>query len=1287
MPSIDNIHADKPIDQIQATFAGLNATDPPHAIGADEVQTSTNIDFTLEGSAACVRRGSVYLTQVTSLPGSSCFLQSSELNSTEVDAPGVLYVGEGKTLYRIVGTTATAIATASSASSTWCGHAFGSFAYFMGGDGTAQVSQCKDDSVSTTEWIVESPRFSPIVHISTGVPVPIQTTLTASEGSASGASNVVFICDASTFRTDLEQAITPTILYSNAAYGSVGLYGVISVQAAISNPKNINRVSMDFGLGGWNDYYHNELDMTSLAEGSPDPDTLVQSIVNIPTYISGTNTISGPITAAERAAVSAAVKKNPLNPTSRFSTAKQVFNTWIIPLTNFETIFQDAGPGGWDAVTTGRIIIEGTGTYSCTITNWQIQGGSNFSLSDTQIGYTWWETWAQIDPNSGAILGESFPSPSSPLAVNQPERIQYANATITDSSTALDPNSGITHRIYYRQGGLLGTPYAVGTVPIATGTFADLLTDVNVLTLDFPLNQDVSAISSLARAPNAIADYYDRLFVISSNTLSWSLPGQLAEFPLDSYVIMSDNGDPGMALIVWLPKLVIINDHSVYEMMGQSFEAPNQNYILVKTGSRHGSKSRLVPIKTPYGIPLLDYDGLFMYTPGSGGFEQSVDWVMQKVGDMWRGQGATDPAGYKGNRIPAIDFSNIQYACAEYADSKLYLGLPCGSGTGSINPSVPACTHLLVCDFRYSRVYLFEYPFNFNALNWSQFDNTLYALGGDGNIYRIESGTVDAMLGTGTQDIEYVFKTRSWPAPTDILLENVAIQYRGGNGQCVAYYDQTNTATIGTLTASNKVWTIPTAGGSIANDVSFQFGGTQQAGTQNVIYNLDWDLWMQPKKVVFYRTDYDDNGTPEEKIYDVHFTDMQVIPAGTASGTVLATAYVDDSPVSTFTITGFNEKARYEFSYPAETYGNIEFTVYNATVGQFKLYGHHVGARNEPPRTTVYDSDRVIAQEQWWREVLSDINPLGGTITAVWMLDEVAQSTFTISNSLSQGTTTTSAVGRTVYPNSIQSQEPYGKCSYMRYSSTKPFKHYRTWYHTENQPDRLTFSESSHDTLPSVGVVKTWLFDANPQGGTTTGTVYLDGVALMTASFTGTVRHTYETALPNITTGKTLKAVYTSSVGFKNWRTHFEIDPKPFYKNAWNVIYRKIGGATQLDMARFWEIEVETTNTTTITNTWYADGVITDTFTITNPPGHFYYDRQPFPPGVFAYLMQNAITATDSNGNPAPFHLWNTRLEMERIGVKGFSPISIPGTPEEQQTVTSAEGQVGVKPMMSQYYT
>src|SRR5437867_5536744 len=170
-----------------------------------------------------------------------------------------------------------------------------------------------------------------------------------------------------------------------------------------------------------------------------------------------------------------------------------------------------------------------------------------------------------------------------------------------------------------------------------------------------------------------------------------------------------------------------------------------------------------------------------MYDP-SQGIDYPLDWVMQKVGDIWKGTNATDPAGYKGNRVPQLTQDKIKYACAAYTDNRLYVGLPTNQGTSTAIGN--SSNVILVIDFRYKQCWINKYPFSFNNIFWDQFKNRLYVITANGNVVTLENGLVDITdvaggSGTPAVSVAWNFKTRSWPAPTEILMENLAIQYRG----------------------------------------------------------------------------------------------------------------------------------------------------------------------------------------------------------------------------------------------------------------------------------------------------------------------------------------------------------------------------------------------------------------------------------------------------------------------------------------------------------------------------
>ena len=118
---------------------------------------------------------------------------------------------------------------------------------------------------------------------------------------------------------------------------------------------------------------------------------------------------------------------------------------------------------------------------------------------------------------------------------------------------------------------------------------------------------------------------------------------------------------------------------------------------------------------------------------------------------------------------------------------------------------------------------------------------------------------------------------------------------------------------------------------------------------------------------------------------------------------------------------------------------------------------------------------------------------------------------------------------------------------------------------------------------------------------------------------------------------------------FKYWPRgagEWEFDPKPFNKTTWLVVYKKLGGITQLDMARYYAMDIEGPYLSTITNTWIIDGRVfcTDTFTLSSQNAgesmnsqenilidgasviaRMYNDQIPFPPGARGYLFQQKI--------------------------------------------------------------
>ena len=941
--------------------------------------------------------------------------------------------------------------------------------------------------------------------------------------------------------------------------------------------------------------------------------------------------------------------------------------------------------------------------------------------------------------------------------------MQSAKAVVVSTNTATGTQHNVTHRIFYRQGGYLADAYAVGTITYTNGTTSgtstitgtithtDALNDIQALSLNYRLNRDVH---SRANFPNNIVTlsepYKDRLFIGYLNYVQWSKPGLPSVFPKTSYLTVSHQGDEVKGIVVWAPSLLIINRDSVYELTGDVFEGRESNYTLNRTGSRHGSKAPLSIIKTPYGVPLIDYDGLSLYIPGQG-VDQTPAWIMEKMGDVFKGPNGNQPAALKGFRVPALQTGYINKACAAWMDDKLYLGMVTTS-TNTENDT------LFVLDFRTQQIWYYTYPFQFVTLWRDSVGNRLLATTTDGKVMQLEIGTQDELTSGTSTTIGWLLRSRAWTTPNDCVLENIAIEHKGGvNCKVYGIYDGTTSATLGTLTNTVKDWLAPPLLGTVGNNISFEFLGTQTGTQAQALYNIQWDALLEPKRIEFWRTDYDINQHDGEKLWDVHFADLEIIGTGTVTGTVL----VDNTAVLTNTYVGPHGREITPTSFPANTFGDVAYTVYRAASGiLFKHWQTTYDARNEPPRTTVwktdivsleenicdamdvdvdpngtvlstvyvdnaavgtytvsgtlgrqsftfalpnatttaphglygrtiyalhnkgtgaamkhyqtwfhlrpepdrwtnYISDRQSENEQFWQTFEADIDPLDSTVLATVVIDNTAVNTFTMSGN-----------GRKSFAWPI-AEDSYGRTIYAAYNASGgggKFKHYKTWFEGREEPDRLSFVQVGPFMYPSDQYLKTWVADINPLG-TCTAVLFADHTALATATFIGTNRRVFRHGL-DVSASIVLQSsayevdiVYTAigtNVKMKHYDTKFETEPKPFGKKTWAITYKKIGGASQLDMARFWSYDIEAsgTGTATFTSIWDIDGTATLT-NIVSTSGRRWKDRVAFPPGCRGYLFQQRLLSDTD------IFVWKSNLDMMREGIKGLSRASIPGTPNE----------------------
>lgn len=1399
--------------QVMSFVGGVNAQAPAHMIGEDQVQTQVNLDFTIEPGAARARRGYV-VDAVTSGFNHYGMFQTYRDSGF---GTGYLYTnygsggGNGVGRMRHDNTVGTYTALFTS-----LGPGIGGGVGFCKYNNQTYICSAnppfyKDDGTHTTEWILQVPQ-APSVTISTGTPIVAISSGSAmvQEGSIAGtatgpvAGTLTATCDPTTGRVNFIK--TGSFNFGTTADGfATDTLGIMYLGIGFSDPQQVYRISIDVAWGttvlttetttvtsgtttstitttlvDFPSYWHAEYlpNIGTNAIGAlPQPDTLTGAL--------NLSTLTSPINQSTVTTLQGLINADLTPPLMNISFAGNSITNMAVPKLNFQFVGTSTGSSDlWQGSPAVRVIVENYNTsQTVLLTGLQMQGDDGHPLTDMNVGYTWYQTYAQLDAD-GNFLGESAASPPSTTIQGQ-----NMNGTVVTNGTATGTINGITHIITYRQGGYAQVPYAVATQSYGTTTMTDTLSDLNELMNNEPMTINVAAPDEINNFYIlATAPMFDRIFASDGQNLWWSMPGQPATFPLTSFLNMGDNGNNIVGLIVTLPAgLVIVQEQCVQEMNGSVFEGPNVNYVVQRANVRRGSIAPLTVINTPFGIPLVNYDGITMYIPGAG-VDEPLPWVMDQIGDAFRGPENADLAAVNGSRVPGINQA-ITNAAACYNEGKIYLAVPTGSN--NFNDTV------FVLDFWHKKCWWYQYneglaegtssstSVGINSLNWDLKNNKIFA-GGTGGTWQLEASSYEQGTNTSAANpIPWSFQSRAWTAPTDALVENFAVEYIGGPFQVCAIFDGTTTQTIGTASATNTAcFAHFPLNGVVSNSLVFQF--TQLLGTaasgygpHTAVYSLTFDAYTHPQKVHFYQTDYNDNEYAGDKLWDVEFFDIGFLQGTTttsgtgtisSTGTVTAVSFIDGVAVMTNTLTGGatqSGRSIFTFSFPAETYGEVAYTTLTSTAsgtssGYFKLWDHRYSCRNEPARTTVWRttiesldeaicdafdvdinpngtvvgtafvdntalmtstitgtkrqsytfklptevygrtiyvlytsgvsgvyfkhystlfhrrpepdrwtnfvSDRRDAQEQHFDAFECDINPLGNTVTATAIIDGTAYGTFTYTGTLRQG-----------FVNAFPANT-YGRTTYAVYNvststdtSLNPqggrFKFFSDHFKGTTEPDRVNFVQKILPPWPSEHYVKTWIAELNPLGSCT-GTFMVDGVALATATFTGTIRESYNVGMEAVTstalqTATTVELRYSGAGGtglFKHYTSAIESSPKPFGKLTWAFEYKKTGGASQIDLARFWAIDVETPPSTTVlmTSIWDIDGqpgFSTNTLTLTNQ--RTYIDRIPFPPGGRGRLFQQRIAFS------APSKVWRTTIQQEHIGVKGLSVITVNGNPTE----------------------
>jgi hypothetical protein len=182
----------------------------------------------------------------------------------------------------------------------------------------------------------------------------------------------------------------------------------------------------------------------------------------------------------------------------------------------------------------------------------------------------------------------------------------------------------------------------------------------------------------------------------------------------------------------------------------------------------------------------------------------------------------------------------------------------------------------------------------------------------------------------------------------------------------------------------------------------------------------------------------------------------------------------------------------------------------------------------------------------------------------------------------------------------------------------------------------------------------------------------VDDQVMQTSTFTGTRKQWYTVGLDLNTntnayvlqTGSRWEAIYSGAAQFKHYNTKLESDTDPFRKTTWSFHYKKIGGASQLDLARYWSVFSKVPlgqDFAVATYWWDIDGENFNTGTLTLTEGLKWTDRIAFPPGARGRLFEFRMYA------PQTIQVENVNLDLNQIGVKGLTRRGIPGTPLEGQ--------------------
>ena len=827
---------------------------------------------------------------------------------------------------------------------------------------------------------------------------------------------------------------------------TIGPYGVDYMLLGLANQQNVVSIQRDLSIGDatFTNYWHAETTAGAIVSAASDPlSGFLTQQTGFQTLDVQNNAINNSRLFLPRLTPTVAQTGPQPLPNSRsigFTATAGIsaVSGWAVPRTSYQFVGTIPNPD-FRNIQAIRIIVEFNTTGQRLVTGGlATYGGEGWLLTDQVGGISYFQTYARVE--NGFIVNEGAPSPPSP-----PQLVQFGNARLNAATTPSDPQ--ITHRVFYRTGGLLSDAYRVGSCTITSGTAT--IYDYNLPDLTIINNPimtrnlwstwpDPSAGTGLPGVNVVSLPWQYRIFIGVGNQLYWTAPGRPSSIQTDVQTQVSDSGD-SIAAIHPGQNLTIVNQASVFEMSGTQFEGVGANWTLQRTGARRGSAAPKTCINTPYGILLFGYDGLSFYRQGFG-LDQELPWVYEKIGDLWKGNGVNDPAFIKG-RIPALNPLMIFNACAAYKDDRVYLAVPTGSSTYANN--------MFVLDMARQKVWMYNYPWNITSLFWDRVANRLMAGTEAGSIQQLEVGLSDQQTNGTPVNTNWSVSTREWSMATDQLMENLQVE-NVGTITWLADADNTNTYTLGTTSAPSKAWSPSSLRGTVADNLNFIFQGTQ-FGAQQSIYALEWDAIPEAKKVTFYQTD--PVAIPSENYVKTWLADLNVYTGSTNTATVTGSVLVDGTVVqtATFVSTPSNpDLARrkvYETGLPNVTYGKNVYAVYNSTT-PFRYYSTDWELEAKPfsklTWLVTYKKAGGVTQADMGRFFAMDIEGQAtNTLTSTWIIDGTAFST----NTLTFGATDTGEEAGRVRNYMDWISFPPGGRGYLfqqQVTSTIPFKVWRS---------------------------------------------------------------------------------------------------------------------------------------------------------------------------------------------------------------------------------------------------